>query len=134
MKYVSYPDTFTLLSCGDCWFLRNVINFKNQYLLGLLNFYGHHVEEILKIYLFTCFHMISFAFEIWHVEFLRFPPCVTSRWHREKAVVLEKKGLLLRFFQLKQFKYWERCLCVYVLARKEREIAFIAEVSARCFL
>ena len=63
--------------------------------------------------------MISFAFEIWHVEFLRYPPCVASRWRREKAVVLEKKSLL-RFLQLKHFKYWGRCLCVYVIARNKR--------------
>lgn len=33
-----------------------------------------------------------------------------------------KKGLLHRFLKFKHFKYWERCLCVYILSRKERVI------------
>lgn len=38
------------------------------------------------------------------------------------------------FSQFKRFKHWEWCLYVYIQAHKERAIAFIAEVSARCFL
>ena len=70
---------------------------------------------------------MSFVFEMWYVQFLRFLLSVTSRWRRDKAVGLEK-GLLLRFLQFKQFQYWERCLEVYILAREEGEIACIAEV------
>ena len=78
--------------------------------------------------------MISFAFEIWHVDFLRFPPGVTSRWRRDQAAFLEKMVFCLDFLQFKQFKFWERRLCVQILAHRERAIAFLAEVSATCFL
>ena len=72
-------------------------------------------------------------FEIWHVEFVRFSPCVTSRWCRDKAIVLEKESIAY-ILQFEQFKYRERCLSVYTLARKGTAITFIAEVRARCFL
>ena len=98
----------------DCWFSRDVIKFLNTNLLGLLNFYGHYVfSQVFS-------NMIFFSFEIWHAEFLRFPPCVTSRWRRDKAVVLEKKDLLLIVLQFKQLKYWERYALMYYLARKEQ--------------
>ena len=120
---------------NNCWFSSDVINFSNCNLLGLLNFYGHRVKEIVKIYRFTSFQLHDILC-VWNVACWIFK----NFNMRDIAMVLWqsyhpwKRGLLLRFLQLKQFKYWERCLCVYVLARKETAIAFIAEVSTRCFL
>ena len=58
-------------------------------------------------------------------------------WHCDGTLIKLlslKKGLLPIFLHLKQFTYWERSLCVHVLACEKRAIAFSAEVSARCFL
>ena len=72
-------------------------------------------------------------FKIQHLEFLRFPPYVTSRWHRDKAVSFEKMVFSSDFWQFEQLKHSERCLCVCIQAHEGKVIALIAKVSSRCF-
>ena len=79
-----------------------------------------------KLYPFRLrYGMLIFFFEISALRDTAMAP--------EQSCCPWKKGLLLRFLQLKQFKYWEICLCVCVLACKERAIAFIAEGECQRF-
>ena len=65
---------------------------SNQNLLGLPNFYGHQVEEIVKKYLFTSFelHDILFVWNMacWIFKISAVRDIVMAPW---KAVVLDKK-------------------------------------------
>ena len=47
-------------------------------------------------------------FKIQRLELSRFPPYVTSRRHRDKAVSFEKMVFSYDFWQFEQLKYYER--------------------------
>ena len=73
-----------------CWFSSGLKILKSKLsgpALLLWSPRGRHPKDI-SIHKFWARCMINFAFEIWHVEFLRFPPGVTSWWRPDKAVVL----------------------------------------------
>ena len=78
-----------------CWFSRDLTRLWNQNLLGLPNFYGHHVEEIIQ-YNFSQVFIKRILLCVWNLEYWIFFlfPWVTSADCR-----LQKKCLSFRYLQ-----------------------------------
>lgn len=112
-----------------CWFSRDPTRLWNQNLLGLLDFYGHHEEEILQ-YIFSQVFIKKILFSVWNIAYWNFLDF--SRRHQVTVVfkqILFRLGICnILIVQVSRKKF------VCLLARKEKAVAFIEEVSDRRFL
>ena len=73
--------------------------------------------------LFTSFQLGS---KMQHLEFSRFPPYVTSRWHLDKAVSFEKIVFSYDFWQFEQLKHlFRRGVYLYVYKLTIEELSLL---------
>ena len=124
-----------------------------MFLLGLLNFYGHHVEEILKIYLFTSFQLHDILC-VWNMAcwiFLGFRLVYHPEGAETKLSSLKKKMSFAYIFAIKTVQALRNMfMCLYTSSKGKSNRLYSrgaacsagvrrlgtrqAEVSARFFL
>ena len=105
-----------------CWEASAIAGFHVTSLifLGLLNFYGHHVEEISKIYLLTSFQLHDILC-VWNMACLIF--IISAARHRDGAVrklLSSNKRSFAYIFAIKTIQVFGKmlmCLCTSLLCQ-----------------